>query len=101
MSVEALAMAGVDYMECYAINHGALLEQSFKQLKPKVESDRSLSPEGDKSHSTSLNLDIGMEWLKKKMREWATAVASNNEAEANLRVSEISLIMDNHLTRGK
>ncbi|GAU36348.1 hypothetical protein TSUD_321870 [Trifolium subterraneum] len=36
------------------------------------------------------------EWVKLKMREWVTAVASNNQTQANLRVSEILLIMDNH-----
>jgi hypothetical protein len=36
------------------------------------------------------------EWVKLKMREWVTAVASNNQTQVNLRVSEILLIMDNH-----
>lgn len=91
------------------INHCAL-EQSFKQLvsppspKAKPETDQSLSPLRviNKRHTTGLRLDVGMEYqVKMKMREWATAVASNNEAKANLKVSEILLTMDNHRMRGK
>lgn len=85
MSVEALAMAGVDYRE---------LEQRFKKIiaespKAKRESDEvSLS-----SHGV---IERDEEWVKLKMREWATAVASNNETNANRRVSEILLIINNH-----
>ncbi|KAH1196460.1 hypothetical protein GmHk_18G050475 [Glycine max] len=92
MSVEAFAMAGVDCME-NTINNVCALEQS-------------LSPEAEKRHcniTTSSSLDDGMaiEWVKMKMREWASAVASNNDTKANLTVSEILLIMDNHFMRPK
>jgi hypothetical protein len=54
-------------------------EKRFKQItKPKVKSE------------------TDDEWVKLKMREWVTAVASNNQTQVNLRVSEILLIMDNH-----
>jgi hypothetical protein len=54
-------------------------EKRFKQItKPKVKSE------------------TDDEWVKLKMREWVTAVASNNQIQANLRVSEILLIMDNN-----
>ncbi|CAJ1855579.1 unnamed protein product [Sphenostylis stenocarpa] len=82
------AMAGMDYME-NAINVRAL-EQSFNQ---------SLSPEAERSHCstcTRLDNDMAMEWVKMKMREWAIAVASDNHTKADLRVSEILLIMDSH-----
>lgn len=92
MSVEAFAMAGVDYMEC-ALEHPSSQAKLETNYNPRL------------SHvNTSLSLDNGMamEWVKMKMREWATAVALNNETKANLRVSEILLIMDhNHLMRGK
>ncbi|KAJ1382005.1 hypothetical protein SESBI_44660 [Sesbania bispinosa] len=88
MSIEAFAMAGVDCKEC-AINHCTLEQINFKHMPPEV----------DKGHTTDLSLDLGMEWVKMKMREWATAVASNNETKANLRVSEIVLIMENHIMR--
>lgn len=95
MSIEAFAMAGVDYMD------GAL-EQKYKQMKQVTKTDRSLSVYVDeKRQNTSLSLDFGMdEWVKLKIREWATAVASNNDTRANRRASEILLIMDNHIVRG-
>ncbi|CAL0333135.1 unnamed protein product [Lupinus luteus] len=49
----------------------------------------------------SLRLEIEDEWVKMKIREWAKAVASNNEIKANVRASEIALIMDNHLMQPK
>jgi len=99
MSVEALAMAGVDDKEC-AINH--------------CESEGGLTPPHAKSQTDDLSLGTHRvihnnnscvysskllsydEWVKLKMREWARAVTSNNETKANLRVSEILLIMDHH-----
>lgn len=98
MSVEAFAMAGMDYKEC-GINHSAL-EKSFKA---KPENNFSFNSRVDKSYDNSSSLDygIGMEWMKMKMREWATAVVSNNATKADLTVSEIVLIMDNHIVRGK
>lgn len=102
MSVEAFAMGDANYMES-AINHYAL-EESFKQPQSPhamPETEQKLSPKVDKSHSTGLSFEIGMEWVKMKMREWAKAVASNNEMKANVIASEISLIMDNHLMRGR
>ncbi|QCD98649.1 hypothetical protein DEO72_LG6g3371 [Vigna unguiculata] len=102
MSVEAFAMAGMDYME-NTINVGAL-EQSLKQLQaPQVimseTNEQSLSGEGEKGHCSSclgLDSEMAMEWVKMKMREWAIAVASDNHTKAELRVSEILLIMDSH-----
>ncbi|KAK7387526.1 hypothetical protein VNO78_28394 [Psophocarpus tetragonolobus] len=100
MSVEAFAMAGVDCME-NAIDVCAL-EQSFKRLQEVQD-----KAEAEKSHSSStslrmdMNNDMAMEWVKMKMREWAAAVASNNDTKANLRLSEILLIMDTHLMQGK
>ncbi|KAK7379478.1 hypothetical protein VNO80_04939 [Phaseolus coccineus] len=93
-------MAGMDYME-NTLNVRAL-EQSFKQLQaPPVvsETNRSLSPEAEKGHCSSclgLDNEMAMEWVKMKMREWAIAVASDNHTEADLRVSEILLIIDSH-----
>jgi len=90
MSVEAFAMAGMDYME-NTVNGGAL-EQSFKQLQaPPV-----MAEKGDCSSCLGLDSEMAMEWVKMKMREWAIEVASNNHTKANLRVSEILLIVDNH-----
>jgi len=101
MSVEAFAMAGMDYME-NTINVGAL-EQSLKQLQPPQvmsETNQSLSPhEAEKAHCSSclgLDNEMATEWVKMKMREWAIAVASDNHTKADLRVSEILLIMDSH-----
>ncbi|KOM39688.1 hypothetical protein LR48_Vigan03g307000 [Vigna angularis] len=98
MSVEAFAMAGMDYME-NTINVGAL-EQSFKQLQPPQvmsETNQILIPEkGHCSSGLGLDNEMAMEWVKMKMREWAIAVASDNHTKADLRVSEILLIMDSH-----
>ncbi|KAL2332759.1 hypothetical protein Fmac_013972 [Flemingia macrophylla] len=87
MSAEALTMAGADFMEC-TMNIGAL-EESF---------DLQLQPSAKKSQCRRLdNNGMAMEWMKMKMREWAKAVASNNQIKVDLRVSEIILIMHNHL----
>ncbi|AES72191.1 hypothetical protein MtrunA17_Chr3g0123911 [Medicago truncatula] len=90
MSVEAYAMAGVDCKEC-GINYCAL-RRSLTPPQAKSENDLGLGNHRMIDNSLKMN----DEWVKMKMREWATAVASNNETNANLRVSEILLIMDHN-----
>ena len=81
-------------MENTIINNVCALEQS---LSPEAAEKRHCNS----TNSSSLDNGMAIEWVKIKMREWATAVASNNDTKANLTVSEILLIMDNHFMRPK
>ncbi|RDX57920.1 hypothetical protein CR513_62805, partial [Mucuna pruriens] len=51
--------------------------EAFAMAQAKAETKPSLSPRVDKR----LDNGMAMEWVKIKMRQWATAVASNNEAQ--------------------
>ncbi|AES72192.1 hypothetical protein MtrunA17_Chr3g0123921 [Medicago truncatula] len=99
MSVEALAMGGVDYKE-RAINHcesqGGLTPPQAKSQTDDLSLGTHRVINNNNSCVYSSKLFPYDEWVKLKMREWARAVASNNETKANLKVSEIFLIMDHH-----
>ncbi|KAL5075800.1 hypothetical protein RYX36_014784 [Vicia faba] len=68
------------------------MEHRFK----KIITESPKATKRESSHGIIGRDDDDDEWVKLKMREWATAVASNNETNANRRVSEILLIINNH-----
>ena len=97
-------MAGVDHKEC-EINLEAL-DGSLEQPQPHLlaepqETEQNSSAQVDDIHTANLSLELGTEWVKIKIREWAKAVASNNEKKANLRLKEIALLMDDHIMPAK
>ncbi|KAJ0082100.1 hypothetical protein Patl1_12416 [Pistacia atlantica] len=82
MSIEALAMAGVDYAECgidvEAWEHGGL-----EQIPEYLLADQRLSNKNEQKRSEVLV--VNEQWLKEKMLEWAKAVASVNQAKTKLQ----------------
>ena len=79
MSIEALAMAGADYMEC-DINIEALERCGSEQPPPYLLADQQyLSIEVHRKGDDKKSVDNG-EVVKAKMREWAKAVASKKNA---------------------
>ncbi|KAJ7976124.1 hypothetical protein O6P43_005943 [Quillaja saponaria] len=79
MSIEALAMAGIDYREC-----GINLDEWESQEQPPpylLDDQQDLSStelDKKKKNNNKRLLANEDEWMKAKMREWAKAVASKN-----------------------
>ncbi|KAJ0018347.1 hypothetical protein Pint_12245 [Pistacia integerrima] len=82
MSIEALAMAGVDYAECgiyvEAWEHGGL-----EQIPAYLLAEQRLSTKNEQKRSEVLV--VNEQWLKEKMLEWAKAVASVNQTKTKLQ----------------
>ena len=68
MSIEAMAMAGMDYKEC-AISLEEWDQRGPEQAPPP--------PYLQAEHNVFVDVDV--EWMKTKLREWAKAVASKKE----------------------
>ncbi|KAI4345252.1 hypothetical protein L6164_012391 [Bauhinia variegata] len=97
MSIEALAMAGADYMD-FPVDAGSS-ERSSKlvpHLLADAYAEQDLSACSYKVLNSSLRLELHDKWLKTKIREWAKAASLNNKRKANLKAKEITLIMDCH-----
>ncbi|KAJ0082098.1 hypothetical protein Patl1_12413 [Pistacia atlantica] len=84
MSVEALAMAGVDYAECgidvEAWEHGGL-----EQIPEYLLAEQRLSNKNEQKRSEVLV--VNEQWLKEKMLEWAKAVASISSRRSHVNRS--------------
>ncbi|KAF7834424.1 Rab escort protein 1 [Senna tora] len=106
-STKALAMDRVDQKEYYDINNFVTSKRVLPHLlaEPEVPQesniDHDCSTEVDTIHNANLSLEVGMEWVKIKIRQWAKAVASNNDKNADLRLKEIALLMDHHIMAAK
>jgi hypothetical protein len=77
MSIEALAMAGIDYTECNIKLEEWEKKVGFENPAPHLLADQSFSIEVEKMGADVL-VAHG-EWMKARMREWAKAVAATNE----------------------
>jgi hypothetical protein len=80
MSIEALAMAGIDYTEC-DIKLEEWEKVGFEKPAPHLLADQNFSIEAEKMGAGFL-VARG-EWMKARMREWAKAVAAKNENSIN------------------
>ncbi|KAL2498841.1 Uncharacterized protein Adt_24391 [Abeliophyllum distichum] len=94
MSIEALAMAGVNYTEC-----GINLEPSDElELQPPplylVAEEKYLSFQDNKNAADVDKLLINGEPIKERIREWAKAVASINSTHMFLTPNQSEIVND-------
>ncbi|KAK4256681.1 hypothetical protein QN277_006372 [Acacia crassicarpa] len=95
-------MAGGDNNEECQINHHEGFSRGFELPQPHLLAKKPPQIEQNSgAHTANLSLELGSEWIKIKIREWAKAVSSNNDKEAHQRLREISRLMDDHIIPAK
>lgn len=80
MSIEALAMAGIDYRECDIKLEECEKQVGFEKPAPHPLAGQNFSIQVEKMGADHVLVARG-EWMKARMREWAKAVAASLESE--------------------
>ncbi|KAF7834425.1 mitochondrial uncoupling protein 5-like [Senna tora] len=86
MSIEAMAMAGMDYKEC-GINFEDWDRHCRDQPPLYLQTGQSICREVENHKS----MDEDVEWMKHKLREWAKAVASKQESETIMSIEAMAM----------